>query len=384
MEIETKLREDLWKAIQAHYERTDYTEAVRDAMFQICELLREKSGLVDKDGTKLVEAALMGTTPAILVNKYETTTEKDVQQGIGFALKGLMQAVRNPMSHEVTAYTQNDADAIILYSNYLLNRIDLSGGTRKVDDVMELLYDEDFTDTKEYAQLLLKEVPIKKRYDLLLELYNSRAKLQQHKLRFFIDALMESLSKAQTDSFIRIVSKSLQKCNDDKNLRMYCHYFMNKTYSQIDKLSQLRIEDLMYKSIKEGQFVKTIHPITGEENEKCVSGALGTWVNDALDLLSNKKRIVTTLFQNTTRGEDYENYVFKYFSDALFSDAGFENWQVDLINNRLKQEDDYYYNALYEYIELFQDKEYIEKFGESFAECKKKKEIDQELMTVLS
>ena len=54
MAIEEKLREDIWKAIQAHYERADYTEAVRDAMFHICELLREKSGLVDKDGTKLV------------------------------------------------------------------------------------------------------------------------------------------------------------------------------------------------------------------------------------------------------------------------------------------------------------------------------------------
>ena len=36
--MENKLREDLWKSIQAHYERNDYTEAVRDAIFHTSEL----------------------------------------------------------------------------------------------------------------------------------------------------------------------------------------------------------------------------------------------------------------------------------------------------------------------------------------------------------
>ena len=77
MKIEDRIRDDLWKAIQAHYERTDYTEAVRDAVFHMSEVLREKGGIEDKDGTKLVETALLGSNPAILVNKNETTTEKD-------------------------------------------------------------------------------------------------------------------------------------------------------------------------------------------------------------------------------------------------------------------------------------------------------------------
>ena len=111
MEIENKLREDLWKAIRAHYERKDYTEAVRDCMFHVCEVLREKSGLQDRDGTKLVEGALLGNNPAILINKNESTTEKDIQQGVGFAFKGLMQSIRNPLSHEKTeSYTEDEAN----------------------------------------------------------------------------------------------------------------------------------------------------------------------------------------------------------------------------------------------------------------------------------
>lgn len=371
MNIEAKLREDIWKAIQAHYEREDYTEAVRDAMFHICELLREKSGLADKDGTKLVDAALMGTNPAILVNKYETTTEKDIQQGIGFALKGLMQAVRNPLSHEKTNYTQDEADAIILYSNLLLNKIDQSGGTSKIDDIMDLLCDEDFTDTKEYAKLLLKEVPIKKRYDLLLELYNSRAGLPQCKLHYFISELLSSLSKAAKDDFNRAVSKSLMKCKDDTNLRMYCHYFMDDTFSHIDKLARLRIEDLLFKSIESGELDKVIDPETKEEKKKCRKGSLGTWVDDKLGMLSNKKEIIDALFQKAEKGGASGEYAFNYFSGAMFDKCTFEPWQVRMINRKLKEGDEHFYYALWDDMELFPNEKYRELFGEAYEECAK-------------
>lgn len=371
MAIEEKLREDIWKAIQAHYERADYTEAVRDTMFHICELLREKSGLADKDGTKLVEAALMGTSPAILINKYETTTEKDIQQGIGFALKGLMQAVRNPLSHEKTNYMQDEADAIILYSNFLLNKIDQSGGTSKIDDIMDLLCDDDFTDTKEYAKLLLKEVPLKKRYDLLLELYNSRTELPQCKLHYFISELLSSLSKAAKDDFNRAVSKSLMKCKDDTNLRMYCHYFMDDTFSHIDKLARLRIEDMLLKSIKSGELVKTIDPETNEEKKKCRKGSLGTWVNDKLGLLGNKKEIIDVLFQKAEKGGASEEYAFNYFSGAMFDQCAFEPWQVRIINRKLKEGNEHFYHALWDVMELFPNERYLELFGETYEECSK-------------
>ena len=164
MQIDIKIREDLWKAIEAHYERKDFTEAVRDAVFHMSEVLREKGCVEDKDGAKLVDVALLGNNPAILVNKNETTTEKDFQQGIGFAFKGIMKSVRNPLSHESFKYTQDEAETLILYINFLLNQVDKSGGSTKIDNIIDLLLDDDFTDTQEYAELLLKEVPIKNRY----------------------------------------------------------------------------------------------------------------------------------------------------------------------------------------------------------------------------
>ncbi len=371
MDVKISIREDLQKAIEAHYERKDYTEAVRDSVYHMSDVLREKGGIEDKDGSKLVDAALLGNNPAILVNKNETTTEKDFQQGIGFAFKGIMQSVRNPLSHENWTYTQEEAETIILYINYLLNQVDKSGGSTKIDNIMDLLLDEDFTDTKEYAELLLKEVPSKKRYDLLLKLYHKREKLPQKRLSYFLSALIASLTKATKKDFIRVISSSLMMCKDDQALRMYIHYFMDETYSEIDKLAQLRIESLIFRAINAGEIGCYYDSESGTTKRKCNSdGSLSTWIDDKLDLLSNKDEIIKLLFSKLNGKQLEQEFVFKYFSDVLLKPASeFSDSEISTITRELKKGNDLFSDWLFDCIELHQDEEYIKLFGDEYDEC---------------
>ncbi|MEM5771005.1 MAG: TIGR02391 family protein, partial [Bacillota bacterium] len=122
------IRADLWAAIESHYEKKDFTESIRDAMFFISEIVRDNSGLEDKDGVKLIEAAFLGKNPSLLINNNQTDTERNIQEGIGYALKGLIMSIRNPISHERVTYSEDSADAILLYTNYLLKIIDKSKG----------------------------------------------------------------------------------------------------------------------------------------------------------------------------------------------------------------------------------------------------------------
>lgn len=376
MEIEKRLRPDLWKAICAHYERADYAESVRDAVFHVCELLREKSGIEDKDGTKLVDAALMGANPPISVSKNETTTEKDFQQGIGFSFKGIMQAIRNPLSHEKTEYSQEDAEAIILYINFLLNQVDKSGGSTKIDDVVDLLLDDDFTDTQEYADLLLKEVPAKKRYDLLLELYQRRANLPRNKLKYFLSALYASLTKAAKNDFVRVVSSSLMRCRDDNDLRMYCHYFMVDTYSEIDKLAQLRLENMMYKSVTNGRVEHNLDEMNNEVASCDYKGSLATWISnsDRFALLGNKEIITQALFISLmSEDSEQENYVFEYFKNIVFnSTLVLSQRQISHIKSKLTSGDERYLQALKWDMEFLESESpWFELFKEEYAACKK-------------
>ena len=374
MEIEKRLRPDLWKAICAHYERADYAESVRDAVFHVCELLREKSGIEDKDGTKLVDAALMGANPPISVSKNETTTEKDFQQGIGFSFKGIMQAIRNPLSHEKTAYSKEDAEAIILYINFLLNQVDHSGGFNKIESITTLLYDEDTPSTAEYADLLLKEVPVKKRYDLLVELFNDRENLRQHALKFFITKLYDSLTKASKADFTRLLNMSLLTCKDDYALRMYIHYFMEKTYQDLDKLVQLRIESFLFKAVRAGKMVTKIDPKTKDPGRGCISEAtLATWIvdPDLVHLLGNADKILDELVRKIQMcNEDEEEFVFEYFGNYLSENIEkFSNYHKHVFNRRLINGDEQLYDFLFEEIETFQNEKLCEWFGEAFRKC---------------
>ncbi len=165
-----QIREDLYKLIKNHYNQGDYTEALRDAMFFVKDLLQEKSGFIDKDNTKLIESSLLGKNAAIKINKYATESEINFQEGIGFALKGLVMHLRNPISHERIEYSEQDADAQLLYINYLINQIDNSSGRQLITDWLQYLQSNSFTSSKVFAQELIKELPKKQQYDLLVSL----------------------------------------------------------------------------------------------------------------------------------------------------------------------------------------------------------------------
>lgn len=369
MEIEKRIRDDFWKAIQAHYERKDYTEVVRDAIYFVCDTIRNLSGLEDKDGTKLIDSSFLGNSPAILINRYETTTEKDIQQGVGFILKGIMQSIRNPLSHEKTEYSSEQADAIILFIDYLLKQIDHTGGTTKIQDIEKLLHDRNFTASEEYADLLLKEIPKKKRYDLLIELYKDRINLPQHVLNHFIDKLIESLTKTEKSDFIRIVSTNLMMCKDDAELRMYFHYFMRNTYDEVDRLAKLRVEDFVIKSIRKGEIIDRFNPEHGQLEKDCnVEGSLATWIIRHIDLFEKKEQMVEEMFLKLkSPNKNCVDYVFNYFKTIVFdSSIELQSWQVSIIKEKLNAGDERFYNALFYIMELAEESEWSKLFRTDF------------------
>ena len=61
-------------------------------------------------------------------NKLQTETEKNIQKGVEFTLRGIYSAFRNPRSHTKHVDKEEDADAIIIFINHLLKLIDKSKG----------------------------------------------------------------------------------------------------------------------------------------------------------------------------------------------------------------------------------------------------------------
>ena len=125
MNLEGKISERLWTEVKSNYEARNFTTAVLNSIYFLSDLIREKTGL-ETDGASLVGQAFGGKNPKLKINKLQTESEQNVQQGIEQVLRGVYQAFRNPRSHGKYTDNQEDADSIIVFIDYLVRVIDQS------------------------------------------------------------------------------------------------------------------------------------------------------------------------------------------------------------------------------------------------------------------
>lgn len=341
MQIKEYIREDLWQAIQKHYEAEDYTEALRDASFLMKDILQVKSGEYDKDNAKLVDAVLSGQDPVLKINNFSTQTEKDMQNGIALSVKGIFMHVRNPISHEKISYTQEDTNAILMYINYLIRQIDQSGGLSLIEEWLPLVQKESFTDTEEYAKELIKEVPKKKVYELLEAIYEIRDDLPQWKLQFFIKELVGKLTQAEKTAFTNKLNVDLAQVEGDYKLSMFFHYFAEHFYLSLKKVVRLRIEDIILQGICNGELVKD--KVTGEYS------SVATWANRFINSFDTKEKCKQALYNKVLENEKQRAYTLKYFYDYV--NLGDEK-VLDAMEDQLKRRLQWDKNA-YEYVKEF-------------------------------
>lgn len=342
MLIKDQIREDLYNAIKSHYEQGDYTESLRDAMFFVKDLLQEKSGFTDKDNTKLIESSLLGKNAAIKINKYETESEINFQEGIGYALKGLVMHLRNPISHERIEYSEQDADAQLLYINYLIAQIDKSEGRQLITDWMDYLKSDSFTSSKNFAQELIKLLPKKQQFDLLVNIWRNRSTFKLHSINCFINEIVNKLSSQEKNSFINIMNSELINCSGDYDLSMMFHFFAQYFYEGLKKIVKLHVEDIVKKGIEQGVCIggKTRGEIA----------ATATWANDFIDIFITKDDIIKTIRRRFLYREEASNYINKYFSKYVnLEDAEAFNELKDTIRIKLKSGCKYVYDIVKSY-----------------------------------
>lgn len=372
MEIEPLLREDLWKAIQRHYEKNDYTESVRDVMFFLSELVREKSGLVNKDGTKLFEAAFLGSNPALKINDGNSETERNIQEGLGFVLKGITQMIRNPISHENMIITESESNAIILFSNELLKKIDDSNGKTIIDNYMDLIRLDDFTPTKVYADLVAAKIPPKKRYELLVSVFEERETLFKAPLQNLIENLYEQILTSERKKFQSIIDLELLCCKADDKLAGFINLFYSVVVKDVDDICRLRIEDLILKSVKNGKYECPFDPSDiFQENgpETNHDGKLAENIADNILLFQNTEDIIIEMYRKLTAGGGEENYVLTLFPKQVFQ---LEIPVPPRLERRIRKaleietEDNRYVEALEDTMNSNQDNQWKRMFGEAY------------------
>jgi uncharacterized protein (TIGR02391 family) len=305
MNIETRIDERLWDAIRSSYENRNYTGAIQDTMYFLSDLIRERSGL-EGDGVTLVGQAFGGGSPLLKVNQLKTESEKNVQKGIEQLFRGLYQAVRNPRSHGKHSDTEEDAIAIILFMNYLVKTIDKSKTPFLENAFISRVLDPDFVPKERYAQLLVSEIPEKKRMDIFYGVFQRLSDGDGKKLKYFFDALCNVVTFEEKQEIYREVSELLKHADEIGIIRSVIQAF-HEIWPQLDESARLRTENKLIDSIRDGKW--------DAKANKCRSGAFGTWASNLTEQFILKNELLYVLLgklESSDRGE--QDYVFQYCS----------------------------------------------------------------------
>jgi uncharacterized protein (TIGR02391 family) len=212
MNLETQIKPELWDAVKSSYQAANYTHAIRDAMAVVTATLRDRSGL-DIDGEALVGSAFGFKNykpPLIKIHALQTQTEKDIQRGLMRVLQGMYALVRNPRSHEKLDDSQETADSIIIFINYLIG---LMGGSQQsftLQDFIQTVHDSFFVKTTQYADEIVGTIPDRKRLDVLIELYRAKQWKVGPNIRVVFNPIILKLSDNEINEFLLVVYDDLK------------------------------------------------------------------------------------------------------------------------------------------------------------------------------
>lgn len=104
----------------------NYFHAILEAAKSVADKLRERTGLTD-DGATLVDRALAGDLPLLVINSFSSETEKSEQRGFANLVKGLFGMFRNPTAHAPKiewAVNKEDAEDVFTLLSLAHRRID--------------------------------------------------------------------------------------------------------------------------------------------------------------------------------------------------------------------------------------------------------------------
>jgi len=279
--LEAQISKRLWSEIQSNYESRDYSGAILDSVYFLSELIRQRTGL-EADGVSLVGQAFGGKNPKLKVNKFQTESELNVQQGIEQLLRGIYQAIRNPRSHEKHNDTQPDADSI----NYV-------AGER-------------------YAALLIEEIPVRQRRELFVDVFAARQTGDCEKLKDFLRALFNAVTPDEQAELRELISEELKTASADAQIRTAICVVEPAVWPHLSEVARLRIENRMLDSISEGKY--------DVRERKCVNGAgaLGTWCRELLPHFTLKEQISNALIRKLAGKDRWsQDYVFKFFFESF-------------------------------------------------------------------
>ncbi len=105
------------------------------------------------------------------------------------------------------------------------------------------IVDREFVPKKRYAELLVKQIPEKRRLATCREVFARRAEVDASKMRFFFDGGLDVMSEDDKSELWALLSDELGKTDDEATIRFALNAFPATTGAQLSEIARLRTEN---------------------------------------------------------------------------------------------------------------------------------------------
>jgi len=339
MHLSISVSQELWGAVRRSYESQAWSNAILDALHFLSESIRSKSGL-QSDGTALAGQAFGTKDPKIKLTRLITESDLNVQAGIEQLTRGMYQAIRNPRSHGRVDDSQHDADALIVFVDYILGVIGHAKSAFSIEGVLERLSDADFVPNKRYAELILNDVPKSKRLDVMIAAFEVRDVHDGDKLQQFFQAGISVLDEKDKALFFDAVSDHLRTSSTDLELKSVFQILKPEQWTSIREAERLRSENRIVRSAKGGKYQY--------QNRKCTGGGLATWARTFLKNFTLKHEFLSAIYSHLQSPvRERQDYALQFFFPWLDDLAAVPPPHfVHHIKARLRAGDQRYFDVL--------------------------------------
>lgn len=124
------LHQEIEKVSKRLFDDGHYAQSIFEAFKHVNNLVKHKSGAAELDGKSLMLTAFSVKQPLLKLNKLQTMSEKDEQEGFMHLFAGAIQGIRNPKGHETIV--QNDKERAIhylIFASLLCHKLDEASKT---------------------------------------------------------------------------------------------------------------------------------------------------------------------------------------------------------------------------------------------------------------
>lgn len=308
--LQQRIDIELWETARKNYEAENYTGAIVDSIFKLTDTIRNKTGL-EGDGASLIGQAFGGENPKIKINKLQTDSEKDVQRGIQEILRGIYTAIRNPRSHDAIHDTKSDADAIIIFVNYLLNLVDKSKLSFEEEDFLKRVFDPYYVKSKEYSDLLIQEIPKRQRANIAISTILKKEQGDIESIGCFLASLLDQLDDSELSRVYSVISNELRITVEEIAIRYFTHICPGKYWGKIEKAVRLRTESILYEDFTNASF--------DVKSGKCGNqGALATWITaDHFKQFDDLAKWTSRAIVMRESNDHLKGYIAKFFWESI-------------------------------------------------------------------